>query len=165
MIRGKEKGKVCLKLSKKGSRFWKRWRRGLSFWLTTVGYVSAAAVFTGSQSMLGFPWRGGFCILYQIGLHCTSASCLFSLSLVMTFPSFVLLLLFSELWHLACRYESLDNLDMLRQSPIPTATFSYPRPHSAAAGYCAPSRNSYSRYSTGAISSQRNPPVDSYHGR
>ncbi|XP_044207862.1 LIM domain only protein 7-like isoform X5 [Thunnus albacares] len=63
------------------------------------------------------------------------------------------------------RYESLDNLDMLRQSPIPTATFSYPRPHSAAAGYCAPSRNSYSRYSTGAISSQRNPPVDSYHGR
>eukprot|EP00064_Thunnus_orientalis_P015500 superscaffoldBa00002881_g15553 len=62
------------------------------------------------------------------------------------------------------RYESLDNLDMLRQSPIPTATFSYPRPHSAAAGYCAPSRNSYSRYSTGAISSQRNPPVDSYHG-
>ncbi|XP_062286580.1 LIM domain only protein 7-like [Scomber scombrus] len=36
------------------------------------------------------------------------------------------------------RYESLDNLDTLRQSPVSTAMFNYPRPHSAAAGYCAP---------------------------
>ncbi|CAK6965884.1 LIM domain only protein 7-like isoform X4 [Scomber scombrus] len=62
------------------------------------------------------------------------------------------------------RYESLDNLDTLRQSPVSTAMFNYPRPHSAAAGYCAPSRNSYSRYSTGSILSQRSPPMDSHHG-
>ncbi|KAM7405999.1 hypothetical protein PAMP_000405 [Pampus punctatissimus] len=61
------------------------------------------------------------------------------------------------------RYESLDNLDTLRQSPISTTTFSYPRPHSAAAGYCAPSRNSSSRYSTGSLLFQRNPPMDSHH--
>ncbi|XP_070765202.1 LIM domain only protein 7b [Enoplosus armatus] len=61
------------------------------------------------------------------------------------------------------RHESLDNLDTLRQSPLSTATFSYPRPHSAAAGYCAPSRNSSSRYSTGAILSQRNASMDSFH--
>uniref|UniRef100_A0AAQ5ZLH6 LIM domain 7b n=1 Tax=Amphiprion ocellaris TaxID=80972 RepID=A0AAQ5ZLH6_AMPOC len=59
------------------------------------------------------------------------------------------------------RYESLDNLDALRQSPISPAMFpSYPRPHSAA-GFCAPSRNSCSRYSTGAILSQRNASMDS----
>ncbi|XP_035508239.1 LIM domain only protein 7b isoform X2 [Morone saxatilis] len=63
------------------------------------------------------------------------------------------------------RVESLDNLDTLRQSPLSTATFSYPRPHSAA-GYCAPSRNSFSRYSTGAMLSQRNTCMDpSEHGR
>ncbi|XP_068587088.1 LIM domain only protein 7b isoform X2 [Cebidichthys violaceus] len=62
------------------------------------------------------------------------------------------------------RYESLDDLDTLRQSPLSTATFSYPRPHSAAAGYCAPSRNSSSRYSTGAILSQRNAFDSSHHG-
>lgn len=58
-------------------------------------------------------------------------------------------------WHflnsIMCRYESLDDLDALRQSPVQTSTFSYPRPQSAAAGYCAPTRNSTSRYSTGAI--------------
>ncbi|XP_071345409.1 LIM domain only protein 7-like isoform X3 [Trachinotus anak] len=64
------------------------------------------------------------------------------------------------------RYESLDNLDTLRQSPISTATFSYPRPHSAAAGYYAPSRNSSSRYSTGAILPQRNVSMAAaHHGR
>uniref|UniRef100_UPI0037E80192 LIM domain only protein 7-like isoform X3 n=1 Tax=Semicossyphus pulcher TaxID=241346 RepID=UPI0037E80192 len=61
------------------------------------------------------------------------------------------------------RYESLDNLDTCRQSPLSSTTFSYPRPHSAAAGYCAPSRNSSSRYSTGAILSQRNASMDSSH--
>ncbi|XP_049909764.1 LIM domain only protein 7-like isoform X3 [Epinephelus moara] len=60
------------------------------------------------------------------------------------------------------RYESLDNLDIVRQSPLSAATFSYPRPHSAAAGYCAPSRNASSRYSTGALLSQRNT-FDSSH--
>ncbi|XP_070692261.1 LIM domain only protein 7b [Pempheris klunzingeri] len=63
------------------------------------------------------------------------------------------------------RYESLDNLDALRQSSLSTATFNYPRPHSAA-GFCAPSRNSSSRYSTGSILSQRNASMDSaHHGR
>ncbi|XP_075934069.1 LIM domain only protein 7b [Anarhichas minor] len=63
------------------------------------------------------------------------------------------------------RYESLDDLGTLRQYPFSTATFSYPRPQSAAAGYCAPSRNSSSRYSTGAILSQRNAFDSSHHGR
>ncbi|XP_045888393.1 LIM domain only protein 7b isoform X6 [Micropterus dolomieu] len=62
------------------------------------------------------------------------------------------------------RHESLDDLDTLRQSPTLTAPFSYPRPHSAAAGYCAPSRNSSSRYSTGSILSQRNTSMDSHQG-
>uniref|UniRef100_A0A4W6CF75 PDZ domain-containing protein n=1 Tax=Lates calcarifer TaxID=8187 RepID=A0A4W6CF75_LATCA len=61
------------------------------------------------------------------------------------------------------RYESLDNLDAMRQSPLSNATFSYPRPHSAAAGYYAPSRNSFSRYSTGTILPQRNTSMDSPH--
>ncbi|XP_073321320.1 LIM domain only protein 7b isoform X4 [Pagrus major] len=61
------------------------------------------------------------------------------------------------------RFESLDNLDTLRQ--YPHSSFSYPRPHSAAAGYYAPSRNSSSRYSTGAMLSQRNASMDpSHHG-
>lgn len=61
------------------------------------------------------------------------------------------------------RFESLDNLDTLRQSPL--SPFSYPRPHSAAAGYYVPSRNSSSRYSTGAMLSQRNASMDpSLHG-
>ncbi|XP_054468375.1 LIM domain only protein 7-like isoform X2 [Anoplopoma fimbria] len=62
------------------------------------------------------------------------------------------------------RYESLDDLETLRQFPLSTTTFSYPRPHSAAAGYGAPSRNSYSRYSTSAILSQRNALDSSHHG-
>nr|XP_020465221.1 LIM domain only protein 7-like isoform X3 [Monopterus albus] len=61
------------------------------------------------------------------------------------------------------RYDSLDNLDTLHESPVLVTTFSYPRPHSAAAGYSTPSRNFSSRYSTGAIVSQRNPPTDSSH--
>ncbi|TKS70279.1 LIM domain only protein 7 [Collichthys lucidus] len=60
------------------------------------------------------------------------------------------------------RFDSLDNLD----TSLTTAPFNYPRPHSAAAGYCAPSRNASSRYSTGAIVSQRNASMDpSNHGR
>ncbi|XP_013858504.1 LIM domain only protein 7b [Austrofundulus limnaeus] len=50
------------------------------------------------------------------------------------------------------RYDSLDNLDTLSSNLA--ATFSYPRPHSAAGGYVVPSRNAASRYSTGSI--QRN---------
>ncbi|XP_026175903.1 LIM domain only protein 7-like isoform X2 [Mastacembelus armatus] len=61
------------------------------------------------------------------------------------------------------RCDSLDNLDTLQQSPVSATTFSYPRPHSAAAGYCAPSRKSSSRYSTGTILSQRNTSTDSSH--
>ncbi|XP_074522716.1 LIM domain only protein 7b isoform X3 [Halichoeres trimaculatus] len=62
------------------------------------------------------------------------------------------------------RYESLDNLDTFRQSPILSSTFSYPRPHSAAAGYCAPTRYSSSRYNTGSVQPQRNPAMDSTQG-
>uniref|UniRef100_A0AAQ4PPX1 PDZ domain-containing protein n=1 Tax=Gasterosteus aculeatus aculeatus TaxID=481459 RepID=A0AAQ4PPX1_GASAC len=54
------------------------------------------------------------------------------------------------------RYESLDDLDALRMSTLSTATFSCPRPHSAAAGYRAPTRNASSRYSTGTMLSHRN---------
>lgn len=64
------------------------------------------------------------------------------------------------------RFESLDDLDSLRQpSPSSCAALAYPRPHSAAAGYCAPSRNSSSRYSTGAILPRRPATPDcSHHG-
>ncbi|CAG5857450.1 unnamed protein product [Menidia menidia] len=61
------------------------------------------------------------------------------------------------------RYESLDNLDALRQPPDSASTFSYSRSHSAAGGYCAPTRNASSRYSTGSISSQRNAYTESSH--
>ncbi|AWP01430.1 putative LIM domain only protein 7-like [Scophthalmus maximus] len=61
------------------------------------------------------------------------------------------------------RYESLDDLDALRQSPVSASTWGYPRPHSAAAGYYAPSRNASSRYSTGAILSRRNASMDPPH--
>ncbi|XP_069030596.1 LIM domain only protein 7-like [Embiotoca jacksoni] len=62
-------------------------------------------------------------------------------------------------------YDSLDDLDALRQSSVSTAAFSYPHPHSAAAGYCTPSRNSYSRYSTGSILSHKYTSMDaSHHG-
>lgn len=64
-----------------------------------------------------------------------------------------------ELRLLTCRYESLDDLDDLRQ---PQCSSSYPRPHSAAAGYVTPSRNASSRYSTGSIF-QRNPSMESCH--
>ncbi|TDH16961.1 hypothetical protein EPR50_G00003500 [Perca flavescens] len=64
------------------------------------------------------------------------------------------------------RFDSLDDLDTLRQTPLSTTTFSYPRPHSAAAGYSTPSRNSSSRYSTGSLLSQRHALVNSsHHGR
>ncbi|XP_033972326.1 LIM domain only protein 7b isoform X3 [Trematomus bernacchii] len=63
------------------------------------------------------------------------------------------------------RYESLDDLDTLRQSHPSVATFSYPRPQSAAAGYCVPSRNSSSRYSTGSILSQKSTFDSSHHPR
>lgn len=57
-MRGKEKDSLRLTLRKKGSWFCRRWRKGLFFWLTTVGFGSAPAAFTKSLSMLGFPWRG-----------------------------------------------------------------------------------------------------------
>ncbi|XP_028999610.1 LIM domain only protein 7-like isoform X6 [Betta splendens] len=53
------------------------------------------------------------------------------------------------------RHDSLDALDALHQSPALPAPYGHPRPHSAAAGFCAPSRNSSSRYSTGAATPQR----------
>lgn len=79
-----------------------------------------------------------------------------------TFESLLLPLVFSSR-----RFESLDDLDSLRQpSPSSCAAFAYPRPHSAAAGYCAPSRNSSSRYSTGAILPRRPATADcSHNGR
>ncbi|XP_034019309.1 LIM domain only protein 7b [Thalassophryne amazonica] len=46
------------------------------------------------------------------------------------------------------RYESLDNLDTLRQSPLSTSTVGCFRPHSAA-DY-VPTRNASSRYTTGS---------------
>nr|XP_024658299.1 LIM domain only protein 7 isoform X1 [Maylandia zebra]XP_024658300.1 LIM domain only protein 7 isoform X1 [Maylandia zebra]XP_024658302.1 LIM domain only protein 7 isoform X1 [Maylandia zebra]XP_024658308.1 LIM domain only protein 7 isoform X1 [Maylandia zebra] len=59
------------------------------------------------------------------------------------------------------RYDSLDNLDNLRQPQ--SSIYSYPRPHSAAAGYVTPSRNASSRYSTGSVLSLRNPYIQSCH--
>ncbi|XP_063330377.1 LIM domain only protein 7-like isoform X4 [Pelmatolapia mariae] len=59
------------------------------------------------------------------------------------------------------RYDSLDNLDNLRQPQ--SSIYSYPRPHSAAAGYVTPSRNASSRYSTGSVLSLRNPYIESCH--
>ncbi|XP_028293216.1 LIM domain only protein 7-like isoform X3 [Gouania willdenowi] len=61
------------------------------------------------------------------------------------------------------RYESLDNLDTWRGSPITSTSFSYSRPQSAAAGFCAPSRNSCSRYSTGSTLSQKITATESPH--
>ncbi|XP_041848379.1 LIM domain only protein 7-like isoform X2 [Melanotaenia boesemani] len=61
------------------------------------------------------------------------------------------------------RYESLDNLDALRQPPDSAGTFTYPRSQSAAGGYCAPTRNASSRYSTGSVSSQMNAYPESFH--
>ncbi|XP_056269591.1 LIM domain only protein 7-like isoform X2 [Pseudoliparis swirei] len=59
------------------------------------------------------------------------------------------------------RYESLDDLETLRQSHFSTAPFSCPRPNSVA----APSRNSSSRYSTGSIISQKNVFDSPHHSR
>ncbi|KAM9409885.1 LIM domain only protein 7-like isoform 3-T4 [Pholidichthys leucotaenia] len=59
------------------------------------------------------------------------------------------------------RYESLDDLGTLNQPFSSSAAF--PRPHSAAAAYVTPSRNAYSRYSTGAIMPQRAQPMEPYH--
>nr|XP_057945702.1 LIM domain only protein 7-like isoform X2 [Doryrhamphus excisus] len=53
------------------------------------------------------------------------------------------------------RYESLDILETSHS----TSMAGYPRPHSAAASYCGPIRNSpsaSSRYTTGSMTSQRN---------
>ncbi|XP_077421019.1 LIM domain only protein 7-like isoform X2 [Vanacampus margaritifer] len=59
------------------------------------------------------------------------------------------------------RYESLDALGTPRSTFAP----GYPRPHSAAAGYCGPSRNASTRSNTGLRSSQRKTPTDSDPGR
>ncbi|XP_075307216.1 LIM domain only protein 7-like isoform X4 [Odontesthes bonariensis] len=61
------------------------------------------------------------------------------------------------------RYESLDNLDALRQPPDSAGAFTYTRSHSTAGGYCAPTRNASSRYSTGSLSFQRNAHTESSH--
>ncbi|XP_043957427.1 LIM domain only protein 7-like isoform X4 [Gambusia affinis] len=61
------------------------------------------------------------------------------------------------------RYESLDNLDILHQASDSAATFTYPRPNSAAAVYNYQSRNASTRYSTGSISFQRNANMESSH--
>ncbi|KAM9860531.1 LIM domain only protein 7-like [Aulostomus maculatus] len=63
------------------------------------------------------------------------------------------------------RYESLDSLEALRRSPLSASSFGFPRPHSAAAGFCAPSRTISPRYSTGSISSQRPASMDLHHNR
>uniref|UniRef100_A0A1A7WWR8 LIM domain only 7b n=1 Tax=Iconisemion striatum TaxID=60296 RepID=A0A1A7WWR8_9TELE len=60
-------------------------------------------------------------------------------------------------------YESLDNLETLHHSPDMAATFTYPRPHSAAGGYGVPTRNAASRYSTGSMLSQKSTHTDSSH--
>ncbi|XP_061597689.1 LIM domain only protein 7b isoform X2 [Cololabis saira] len=54
------------------------------------------------------------------------------------------------------RYESLDDLDSIHRSADLISTSTYPRPNSAAGRYCTPSRNAFSRYSTGSLSSQKN---------
>lgn len=64
---------------------------------------------------------------------------------------------------LLCRYESLDNLDVLRQSPDPSPTLTYPRSNSATGSYCTPTRAASSRYSTGSVPPGRNAYVE--HGR
>ncbi|XP_015239527.1 PREDICTED: LIM domain only protein 7-like isoform X4 [Cyprinodon variegatus] len=61
------------------------------------------------------------------------------------------------------RYESLDNLDIFHQSPDCAATFTYPRPSSAAGGYSAQTRTASSRYSTGSLSFQRHVNMESSH--
>ncbi|XP_055086369.1 LIM domain only protein 7b isoform X2 [Periophthalmus magnuspinnatus] len=53
------------------------------------------------------------------------------------------------------RYESMDHLESWRHSPVASMTFTYPRPQSAAAGYCGSTRTSSSRHSTGSMPPQR----------
>lgn len=78
-------------------------------------------------------------------------------------PNWVLSLAYCVYLFLVCRYDSLNNLDLLY--PNLTAIYSSPRPHSAAGGYVPviPSRNAASRYSTGSMSSKRNAYADSFH--
>uniref|UniRef100_A0A8C6S9K9 LIM domain only protein 7-like n=1 Tax=Neogobius melanostomus TaxID=47308 RepID=A0A8C6S9K9_9GOBI len=49
------------------------------------------------------------------------------------------------------RYESMDNLESWRHSPVTSMTFTYPRAQSAAAGYCGSTKISSSRHSTGSM--------------
>lgn len=49
------------------------------------------------------------------------------------------------------RYESMDHLESWRHSPVASLTFTYPRPQSAAAGYCGSTKISSSRHSTGSM--------------
>lgn len=152
--RRKEKGSLCLRLRWRGRRFWKRWRKRLRFWQTTAGSDSAAAAtaFTRNPSILGSLWRGGCTVVWP------SRVPLRFRQLLLYFPA-----VFPWSRCSLCRVESLDNLDTLRQSSPSSAALSFPRPHSAAAGYCAPSRNSSSRYSTGTILSHRTASMDSSH--
>lgn len=143
-MRGKGLDGPRLRLSERGSKFWRRWRNGLSFWPTTAGYVKAATASRRSPLMLVLPWRGGLSI-------CTTPKLGFNFGLL-HIPVFLFLV---------CRYDSLNNLDTLY--PNLAAMFSCPRPHSAAGGFVIPSRNAASRYSTGSMSSQRNVYMDSSH--
>ncbi|RVE74432.1 hypothetical protein OJAV_G00021780 [Oryzias javanicus] len=58
------------------------------------------------------------------------------------------------------RYESLDNLDVLRHSPDPSPTLTCPRSNSATGSYCTPTRAASSRYSTGSVPPGRNAYVE-----
>lgn len=65
--RGSAGGRPCPQLSRKGSRYWRRWRKGPSCWLTTAGSVSGAAAFT--RSPFTSPWKGEHgCLVFK----CTS---------------------------------------------------------------------------------------------
>ncbi|XP_057707979.1 LIM domain only protein 7-like isoform X2 [Corythoichthys intestinalis] len=59
------------------------------------------------------------------------------------------------------RYESLDTF----RSPHSTLTAGYPRPHSAAANYCAPSSHSAAGYNNDSRAPQRSTSTDSRPGR
>ena len=114
VIRGEEKDSPCPRVSKTGSRFWRRWRKGLSSSPTTAGYVSAEAAWTRNQSAAWFLWRGGSCL-------CISSKLDFKLHLTSRTP-------WCFLTHdpLPCRYESLDDLESWRHAPVSGATFGFP---------------------------------------